>query len=377
VSALLRLPERIWKVTAAAAGERLNTRASFQPTRLVWSRGLALMCDHNGGLAFVRRQRGGGRPPLRFDAHAYAGIGDGDLVWVRVTALPQFVDEVLPNVDAQFALVTGHEDWSIPSGFERAHEITGNSNVVCWFSQNYDGTDDSGKILPIPIGLDFHTISARRRWGHWQATPEQQEAELDEIRARMPANADRLVRAHADFHFNMRENEFFGETRHTIEALLRTSRCVDFQERKLPRLELWREKTRYAFVVSPHGHGLDCHRTWESLALGNIVIVKRSPLDALYEGLPVVIVDDWRELTEHNLHRWHREHSDAFAREDVQERLTNRYWITRMRSIVDARTERGVIRAPFSTAALPAARDHRVHAAPAQPLVERRHIVLE
>lgn len=374
---MLRLPARIWNVTAAAAGERLNTRASFRPTRFVWSRGLALSCDHNGGLAFVRRQRGGGRPAIRFAASAYASIGDGDLVWVRVTALPQFVDEVLPHVDARFALVTGDEDWSIPSGFERSREIIENPNVVCWFSQNYDGSDDSGKIFPIPIGLDFHTISGRHKWGHWQATPDQQEAELVELRTQMPSNVDRLVRAHADFHFNKRDNAFHGETRHTIEALLRTSPCVEFQSRKLSRFELWRQKTRYAFVISPHGHGLDCHRTWESLALGNIVIVKRSSLDALYEGLPVVIVDDWREITEHNLHRWHREHGDAFTREDVQERLTNRYWITRMRRILDARTERGVTRAPISPAALPAARDHRVHATPAQPLVERRHIVLE
>ncbi len=37
--------------------------------------------------------------------------------------------------------------------------------------------------------------------------------------------------------------------------------------------------------------------------LGNIVIVKRSSLDPLYEGLPVVIVDDWREISRENLQR--------------------------------------------------------------------------
>jgi hypothetical protein len=106
------------------------------------------------------------------------------------------------------------------------------------------------------------------------------------------------------------------------------------------RLELWREKTRYAFVVSPHGNGLDCHRTWESLVLGNIVIVKRSSLDPLYEGLPVVIVDDWREIQHQNLLRWHAQHSASFAEPAVQERLTNRYWIARMRRAVAERLEK-------------------------------------
>jgi hypothetical protein len=337
MSAVLSMPARIWNLTAAVAGERFNTRASFRPTRLVWSRGLALSCDHYGGFDFVRQQRGGGRPPLRFADDAYAGVRDGDLVWVRLTALPQFVEEALPHINARFALVTGDEDWSIPSDFEHARIITANRNVLCWFTQNYDGTDESGKIFPIPIGLDFHTISNRHKWGHWQATPDQQERELDELRATMPSNVDRLVRAHADFHFNKRENAFHGDTRDTIQAILSRNPCVDFQPRKVSRLDLWCEKTRYAFVISPHGHGLDCHRTWESLALGNIVIVKRSSLDALYEGLPVAIVDDWHDLTEEKLRGWHAEYRDAFRSEDVQERLTNRFWIARARRILGAR----------------------------------------
>ncbi len=285
----------------------------------------------------MRRQRGSGRPPIPFTTDAYAGIKEGDLVWVRTTALPQFVNDVLPFIHVRFALVTGDEDWSIPSGFASAGAITANPNLLCWFAQNYDGSDGSGKILPLPIGVDFHTISNRRKWGHWQATPQQQERELDALRASMRPNRSRLVRVHADFHFNKHDKAFSGDTRHGVEAILRQNPAVDFQSRKLPRLDLWREKTRYAFVASPHGHGLDCHRTWESILLGNIVIVKRSSLDALYDGLPVVIIDDWREVSTARLQRWHDEYSDAFATDAVQERLTNRYWLARMRNEVSER----------------------------------------
>ena len=334
---MLRLPERIWKLATAVVGERLNTRQSYRPTRFVWSRGLALSCDHNGGFTFVRRQRGSGRRPLPFAPDAYAGIEEGDLVWVRVKALPQFVDQVLPHIDARFALVTGDEDWSIPSDFDNARAITTSPNVLCWFAQNYDGSDDSGKILPLPIGVDFHTISNGRRWRHWQATPQQQERELEMLRATMLPNHARLLRVHVDFHFNKSEKAFDSETRHTVQAILEANPDVDFQSRKLSRLDLWREKSRYAFVASPHGHGLDCHRTWESLLLGNIVIVKRSSLDVLYDGLPVVIVDDWRDISTAALRRWHAEYREAFASEQVQERLTTRYWMARMRQTVSDR----------------------------------------
>ena len=52
------------------------------------------------------------------------------------------------------------------------------------------------------------------------------------------------------------------------------------------------------FSVSPRGNGLDCHRTWEALYMGAIPIVKESPMDSLFEELPVLIVKDWQEITE-------------------------------------------------------------------------------
>ena len=57
------------------------------------------------------------------------------------------------------------------------------------------------------------------------------------------------------------------------------------------------ELTRSKFVISPHGHGLDCYRTWEALLVNTIPIVKTSSLDALYTDLPVMIVKNWSEVT--------------------------------------------------------------------------------
>jgi len=315
------------------AARLLGVRGAFEPTRLVWSRGLALLCEHHGGRAFVREQRGGGRL-LRLDPLAYRNVRDGDLVWVRLTALPEFVEQVLPRISARFALVTGDEDWSMPTEFARAREVLGNERVGCWFTQNFDGSDASGKLFPLPIGLDFHTISNRRKWGHPLATPREQEEELERLRETMPPNAGRLLRVHADFHLNRHARAVGGETRESVEATLRRNPCVEFLRGRIPRLELWQEKTRYAFVVSPHGNGLDCHRTWESLALGNIVIVKRSPLDALYQGLPVAIVERWEEITEANLRLWQAQYRGLCSDPAAQRRLTNQYWIERIRSVL-------------------------------------------
>ncbi|HXT48646.1 MAG TPA: hypothetical protein VN717_08390, partial [Gemmatimonadaceae bacterium] len=87
MQAWIRTPTKIYNALTAIAGARLNTRGSFEPTHFVWSRGLALLCDHNGGFDFVRRQRGSGRAAIRFAPRAYDDVRDGDLVWVRLIAL--------------------------------------------------------------------------------------------------------------------------------------------------------------------------------------------------------------------------------------------------------------------------------------------------
>lgn len=330
----------LWTRAAAALGGwearyRGRSLGPFEATHFVWSRGLALACDHNGGLDFVRGQRGG-RAALRFAADAFDSVKDGDLVWMRLIALPQFLEEALPRIRARFALLTGDEDWSIPGSFAGSARLLESPKLLAWCTQNLDAGGQHPKLHRLPIGLDFHTISNGPKWGHERATPAEQEAELQVLRGEMPETEDRLPLAHADFHFSMKKDHVWGDDRSAVQRLLEGNPSVVFQKTKLRRIDLWREKTRFAFVVSPHGNGLDCHRTWESLVLGNIVIVKRSSLDPMYEGLPVVIVEDWREITRANLARWHTEHAAAFQRPDVQERLTNGYWIERARRITRA-----------------------------------------
>ena len=70
---------------------------------------------------------------------------------------------------------------------------------------------------------------------------------------------------------------------------MRTGRRITFEEH-------CRRMSSCKFVASPPGNGLDCIRTWEALYQGVIPIVKRSPLDPLFNRLPVLIVDRWTDL---------------------------------------------------------------------------------
>ena len=200
--------------------------------------GTCAACDHNGGFALretTARRRTPGAPLRRPTSLAFV---DGDLVWVRLTALPQFLERCFRTLKCAFALVTGDEDWSIPIRLRarsRHHREPECALLVYPELRRHRRLER----FSIPIGLDFHTIAVgtggvtgRRRHpagsGARRATNE------------MPANAARLVRAHADFHFNKRDNAFDGNATHDPGDPEARSR-VDFS-RASSRCELWREK---------------------------------------------------------------------------------------------------------------------------------------
>jgi hypothetical protein len=72
--------------------------------------------------------------------------------------------------------------------------------------------------------------------------------------------------------------------------------------------------------------GMDCHRTWEALCLGCIPIVKTSPLNSLYDGLPVLILNDWSDLTEELMQSTVLDFKERQS-EFQMEKLTLKYWV--------------------------------------------------
>ena len=52
-----------------------------------------------------------------------------------------------------------------------------------------------------------------------------------------------------------------------------------------------------AAVIAPRGHGLDTLRAWESLYLGRVIVTKKGPMDDLWSSLPVILLDDWKDLS--------------------------------------------------------------------------------
>ena len=227
---------------------------------------------------------------------------NGMSIYVCSELLSFFVNDILPRLTHSFVLVTGDSDLSVPRealSCEECNKLLSSPLLLRWFAQNTSCqlvTIVGEKLVQLPIGLDYHTI-ARDPHHPWKrleegSTPPQQEGILLSLRHSARPFFAREMKIYVNFSLS---NDRFGQRRdflRTVPSFL----CA--KERTfVRRTDNWKQITHYAFVASPFGNGMDCHRTWEALCLGAIPIVKAPCFRSLFEGLPVLVVNQWSDVT--------------------------------------------------------------------------------
>ena len=251
---------------------------------------------------------------------------NGDILWIEESKVPAFFKKIAPKMNKELILITTG-DPTFPSGYDLSSEeidsALESSAVIHIFAQNnnYQGRYKE-KVSYLPIGLDYSRPLLS------DGFPTAQEDVMKKILSRLHKTTDRPVRPFCDFALNNN-----GGDRFNAAKILAQNDVADFLDQFIDRTLLWKIKGSRAFDISPSGAGQDCYRTWEALTLGCIVILKTSFLDPLYEGLPVVIVNDWSDITEENLYKWLLEYGDVFHNPQMRERLTYKYWMDQIRHI--------------------------------------------
>lgn len=290
----------------------------------LWSKGISQYCDFRGPDSYWREETESCQPESFF--HQYYE-GAGGLVWVRLSTLSRdgktcdldnFVRGALPTIRKPFALITTDGDASVPSDLAEStvEALLSCRWLVSWHTQNYDGHTHA-KLAPLPMGIDLHTP-------RFCSSPSRIIEQLKHIRERRLPIEQLPLRVLCDLGISASSEE-----RRRAIAALRNCGHVDFMKKRLSQYAIWRHYAKYPFVLSAAGNGLDCHRTWELLYLGNIVITKTSSLDRLYDGLPVVVVKDWNEVGDRqNIGKWLQQYGELTGRETIWNRLDpNRLFI--------------------------------------------------
>lgn len=232
-------------------------------------------------------------------------IKDGDIIFLKPILKEYFFTELHPRINARYILISHNCDLPSPGKFAY---ILDDPKLIAWFTVNPDIANHP-KLFPIPIGL------ANRYWPYGNVET------FDTV-------AKNALRIKKDillyFNMNTRNNEL--ERKEAENAFTDKNFC--YKPTRKSYHEYLIDLARSQFVVSPHGAGLDCYRTWEALLMGCIPIVKKSTLDPLYEDLPVIIVENWHEVTEEFLYN---KLLSMQKKSYNHEKLFAKWWIDKIR----------------------------------------------
>lgn len=223
---------------------------------------------------------------------------NGMSIYVCSDLLRWFVSNVLPHIKHGFVLVSGDSDMCIPMdalGPSETAALMNNPHLLKWFAQNLCICNHA-KLVQLPIGLDYHTISNDPQF-KWRTHGERsepifQETILNEVRENMRPFHERIPLIYVNF---TAAKDRFQQRKQSLAEIPPNLLAINANDVK--RTTNWKITMQYAFVLSPFGMGMDCHRTWEALCLGAIPIVKSNVFKSLFEDLPVLIVNDWHEIT--------------------------------------------------------------------------------
>jgi hypothetical protein len=259
-------------------------------------------------------------------------LKEGGIVAIKFEAIHQFVHEIMPQISCKFILVTCDGDSTLPFDLlsrEKFAECINDERIIHWYSVNCLCIHP--KLSIVPLGMNLHSISLNQH-GHWNWTgremsPKDVENKLIEIHTRSLPFYERKVQCYSNFHFST-YSEFGNPRKQAMESI--PSECIYYEPHFVQPHQTWANQSEYAFVVSPMGHGMDCHRTWEALILGCIVVVKKSCLDSMYSDLPVLIVDEWFHITKELLEKTVEEFKHRTFHYD---KLTADWWIGHIKSL--------------------------------------------
>ena len=220
-------------------------------------------------------------------------IKSGDKIYVCTDALENFCKKYLHKIDKDFVLISGDSDLTMEeASFSKnvIAKIANNKRVIKWYAQNLNF--NHAKVRNLPIGMDFHTEYEVSDDFQLKNMPHYQEQEIINITNHSNFITHRDCKIYANWHFFLDR----GDRRQCYESI--DKELCFYEPARIQRRISYQNQTNYAFATSPHGEGFDCHRTYESILLGCIPIIKESPIAPLFKNLPVCIVKDWKDVNE-------------------------------------------------------------------------------
>ena len=246
--------------------------------------------------------------------------GTPAFIYAKADRIGHFFKQFARDLPFPYVLVSGDEDIS-PGSLVSAQTLDECQHLVAWWAQNLDIRHP--KAFWLPLGMDFHTMyRSEVFWGPRADPLAQNDVIHDRAEQALPFQ-DRQFTILAQFNLSHPER---------AEALrvLKGNAVPLIQLPKTPRADTLSAYGKCQFVLSPHGNGYDSHRTYEALALGCMVILKRNAIsDHLTRHFSnIIVVEDYTQVDRDFL-----EQAACAYEPRQQESLFLSYWRLKLRAM--------------------------------------------
>lgn len=200
----------------------------------------------------------------------------GDIVFVHRLLLEDFISYT-SHITVPFILITSDAD---PDAMLSSHQdLLNNPNLALWATINCCQPNHP-KAIPLPLGV-YPGRKNKRVY--------EQAIALDNTQRNKPRSIFCIV--------NFTESTWTSIDRVRVIDNIKDFSFITFK-RRVSREEYLENLNDSYFCICPRGNGWDCFRNWESMLVGAIPILEHNILDSLFYDLPVLIVDDFKLLTE-------------------------------------------------------------------------------
>lgn len=218
----------------------------------------------------------------------------GDTIYLNVWYLEWYLKNIHDQIQHPYILVTCDVGGWLPH--PDLQRLLYDSKLAAWFCRNMV-LSHHPKLFQIPMGQDIVLFGHDPKLVDDLLAPQGPFAKERLLYlnffAREHADRKKIEKMFADKPFCFSRNDPAGDWNYTERPLF------------------YKDLGISQFTLSPLGLETDCVRTWEAFLFDCIPIVEHSFLDPLYEGLPIVIVHEWEEITQEFLEKKYAELKDV------------------------------------------------------------------
>ncbi len=193
-----------------------------------------------------------------------------NIIFVYTHFLENFFDKFYNHLKNDTVIISHNSDARVDEKFFKYLE---GNKIKKWYCQNRFIIHD--KLVSLPIGL------ANSQWPHGT------QALITKVK---DLNLEKEILVYKNFDKSTnRDARFHCDTVTSINGIPMGSQTSNE--------EYWMNIAKSAFVISPPGNGIDCHRIWECLYLKAMPVVLKHEALSQFDDLPILFVDSWDDVT--------------------------------------------------------------------------------